>query len=200
MEEEGFTLVEVLAAVTITAIILVSLFALLEQSFDLWRAVGTYNHWEQNLRVLEAQLSADLHNLYFSPLTRKNLLRGSPHSIEFYRLSSKGIMKKISYSFNSYERKLIKEVDYLGTAKKEKLEFFADLEIEELEFQFYASQAEYFKSYWSQEEIAAELATKQMKEQLENYLPQAVQLKIKLAKVELPVLLIENFKGRNYGG
>ncbi|MBM7557517.1 PulJ/GspJ family protein [Halanaerobacter jeridensis] len=200
MNEAGFTLVEILAAVTITAIILVSLFALLQQSFDLWRSIGVYNHWEQNFRVLEAELTRDLHNLLSSPLTTRNLFQGSDHQIKFYQLSTTGEMKEITYSFDSYQQQLIKEVTYLGSKEKERIEFFSEATIKDLEFQFYDLETEYFKSYWSQQEVREKNESEALSKQLKRYLPQAIRLKIKLTTVDLPPLLIENFSGQDYGG
>ena len=212
MNEAGFTLVEILAAVTITAIILVSLFALLQQSFDLWRAIGVYNHWEQNFRVLEAELTRDLHNLLSSPLITRNLFQGSDHQIKFYQLSTTGEMKEITYSFDSYQQQLIKEITYLGSKEKERIEFFSEATIKDLEFQFYDPETEYFKSYWSQQEVREKKKgmgkltyflkneSEALSKQLKRYLPQAIRLKIKLTTVDLPPLLIENFSGQDYGG
>ena len=184
MKEAGFTLVEILAAVTITGIILVSLFALLQQSFQLWTAVGVYNHWEQNFRFLEAELTRDIHNLFASSITAKNLFKANAGQIKFYRLSSAGKMKQITYSFDRYQGQLIKETLDLESQQRERIEFFAEGTVEDVYFEFYDPETEYFKSNWSQA----------------FYLPQAVRIKIELTTVDLPPLLIENFIGRGYGG
>ncbi|MBM7623786.1 PulJ/GspJ family protein [Sporohalobacter salinus] len=201
MKEQGFTLVEILVAVTITGIVLVSVFSLLQRSFQLWDTVGANNHWEQNFRVLETELKRDLHNLFVSPLAKENLFEGSSQKLEFYKLNNNGKMTKITYYFDDYNNKFTKKISYPKQDKKARtIEFFSQMKIKRVEFQFYDREAEYLKSYWSQQEIKKEVIEERGPEQLKKFLPQAVKLEIELEKVNLPPLVIENFIGREYGG
>lgn len=200
MKQAGFTLVEILAAVTITAIIFLSLFALVQQSFQLWEALGVYNYWEQNFRMLEAELTRDLQNIYCTSLTTKNLLQASEQQMKFYQLSNTGRLQEITYSFAKYDRKLIKEVVSVDNKKvEERLEFFANHKIRRVRWQFYDAQTEYFSSKWSYQKRLQEVETKPSRQQLTQLLPQTIKIEIELAAVKLPPLLIENFSGRVYG-
>lgn len=200
MNQAGFTLVEILAAVTITSIIFVSLFALVQQSFQLWEAVGAYNYWEQNFRMLEAELTRDLQNIYFSPLTTKNLLQASPQQLKFYHLNNTGHLKEITYTLANYEQTLIKEVvDVESQNLEERLEFFANYKIKKVHWQFYDSELDYFTFDWSAQEKLQEVQTKAKSEQLTQLVPLTIKVEIELAQVKLPPLLIENFSGRVYG-
>ncbi|PRX30486.1 general secretion pathway protein J [Orenia metallireducens] len=185
MREEGFTLVEILIAVTISAIIMTVTFIFFQQSLSTWERSGANSDWQQHWRVLESDLQRHLNNIFLSPLYQDNLFIGEEHSLEFLTVEDKQL-KRISYFFDPYQGLLKREISSIDKEESQQLLFFNNLEIEGVNFYFYDPKDDYWKGYWSYEE--------------EERLPTAIKVQITIKKVELPPIVIALYLGREYQG
>jgi len=185
MKDEGFTLIEILIAVTIAGIIMTVTFTFFQQSFSTWERAGADSDWEQNLRVLESDLQRNLNNIFLSPLYQDNLFRGKQQSLEFLIWEDEQL-KKVSYSFDLYQGSFKRETSSADGEKFKDLFFFNNLEIRKVNFYFYDSKDEYWRSNWSYEE--------------REELPTAIKVEITLNKIELPPIVIALYLGREYEG
>ncbi|OCL27228.1 hypothetical protein U472_07090 [Orenia metallireducens] len=183
MKEEGFTLVEILIAVTITGIVMTVTFTFFQQSLSTWERAGADSDWEQHWRVLESDLERYLNNIFLSPLYQENLFIGKEHSLEFLVLENKQL-KRISYSFDLYQGFFKKEISSISKEGSQELFFFNNLEVEKVSFYFYDPKYEYWKSYWSYEE--------------EGKSPTAIKVQITVRGIELPPIVIALYLGREY--
>ncbi len=184
MKEAGFTLLEVLVAITITGVIIGVVFSLFHQSLSIWEASQTHSSWQQQWRVLESKLTSDLQTIFVSPLGEDGLFIGEAQHLKWRQLKEDKL-QQVVYSFDRQANKLVKKVVVDGQVVNQ-LEFFPDLKITRVKFSFNHEQVGYWKSNWNYSR--------------EEKLPTVIKVEVTADKVMLPPLVIENFIGRKYGG
>lgn len=156
MDENGYTLIEIIIAVTITGIILGAVFMFLNQGLFTWENIEDRGDWEQNWRVLDRRFKDDLSNFYYSPLYKENIFEGKSRSVKFL-IKKDDVLKEVSYTIDSYSNNLVRkekpcmiDISYTGGSylnsnnsqdinneQEETLNFFED-------FKFYRIDFEYF--------------------------------------------------------
>ncbi|WP_018248976.1 prepilin-type N-terminal cleavage/methylation domain-containing protein [Orenia marismortui] len=184
MKEEGFTLIEILIAITITGIILGSVFTSLDLGFSTWERSDTNNKYEQEWRVAASFLRRDIHKLFISSLYQKNKLQGSYQSISGILLED-GSLKEFAYFYDSNNNSLVRKLKNLETDEViEEIEFFKTLNLKRVEFNFYDAKDQFWKDSWSYQE--------------EERLPIAVKLEVELEKVNFAPLIVEIYLGQEY--
>lgn len=183
MKESGFTLLEILIAVVISSIAMTLIFSFFNQSLFIWERRDINSGWEQNWRVLETDLNRNLRNLFITSLMKKNFLKGKRERLELITLKD-GSFSKVIYKFDQSKETLLLTIADLEGKEIKSLEFFKEFPIKDVAFNYYDPKGEYWKSEWSYE--------------AENYLPTAVKLELKVDKIELPVIVIAIYLGREY--
>ncbi|OCL25998.1 hypothetical protein U472_08195 [Orenia metallireducens] len=183
MQEEGFTLVEILIAITIASIILTSVFSFFNLGFSTWEKRKEDKALEQEWRVVDQFLKRDLHNLFTSDIYNNRFL-GDYHGFEGIILTEKGL-SKIRYQYNPAKNQLLRQVIDLEKDKLiEETLFLADINLRDLEFSFYDSKNQYWKSDWEY--------------RANQGLPLAVKLELRGKDIELPALVIDIYIEQKY--
>jgi len=198
MNENGFTLIEILIAITITGIILGAVFMFLNQGLNTWENTAERGDWEQNWRIFNKQIKNDLHNLFYSPLYKDNLFKGDYQGISWL-IKKDGILKEVSYTVDYYSNRLLrKEAPYQSTSypeidlrndtslnyQEKALSFFKDFNIYRVDYQYFDPQNNYWVNNWSLEE--------------RSYLPAVIKVVISNESFELPAILAETYLSREY--
>lgn len=184
MTQEGFTLIEVLIAVTIAGIILGAIFIMLDLSFTTWQRHDLEETWQQEWRILKNFFSDDINNLFISYLYKNNKFSGNNQKFEFLILRNQEL-KKVSYFFDSRSNQVVRE---LRSVKENKLltktNFFSEIEINNINFFFYEGKDKYWLDHYSYSS--------------DKVLPIAVKLNINAIKVKLPLLVNNIYYNRQY--
>src|SRR5690554_3245622 len=97
VNEEGFTLIEILIAVTITGIIIGAVFMFLHQGLFTWENTADRGEWEQNWRVFDRRIKDDLANLYYSRIYKENIFEGDYQGITWV-IKKDEVLKEVNYS------------------------------------------------------------------------------------------------------
>ncbi|MFW5972249.1 MAG: PulJ/GspJ family protein [Bacillota bacterium] len=97
--EQGFTLLEILIAVTITALIMGTVFLFLNQAFSIWERTDVGNEWDQQRRVFKTKFKEDLNNMFISPLYKGEQFISNYEGIEWLIIED-GQVKKVRYHIN----------------------------------------------------------------------------------------------------
>ncbi|QTL97160.1 prepilin-type N-terminal cleavage/methylation domain-containing protein [Iocasia frigidifontis] len=194
MKEEGFTLLEILIAITITGIVFGAVFAFLHQGLMIWEDFGEDEDYSQYIRVLDSNLKNDLKYIFCSEYSTKNLLKGDYYSgLEFYILKD-DILQKIRYEADYRQNSIVKTattIDELTEDTEEKtISFVVGKEITDILFYYYNPENNYWESSWS------------YSDETKGYLPAAVKIEIKHRKGDniekLVEILGEIYVGRIY--
>ncbi len=181
MDEKGFTLLEILIAISIAGIILSSIFVFFDISLSNWQRADAEGNWEQEWRVFEKTFHRDLAGLYYSDIYSDNSFEGKYQKIEWLIIEEDGL-KKVSYYFDLYQNYLIRKKSNLEGDKEEEILFFKRIDIERIEFAFYDREVSYWKDNWSYQE--------------NNPLPGAVKISVSAAEFQLPSLVEEIYVGK----
>ncbi len=175
MKEEGFTLIEILIAITISGIILSAIFMVFDLSFSTWQRHDQTDSWEQEWRVIEKLLADDLNNLFISPLYQYNHFEGRGRRVEFTILEGRRPLK-VSYSFDYANNQLIRELKLAENDKLlDQMTFFSAIDLDNLNFLFYNGDDGYWTEQWSY----------QFKEEL----PRSVKLSIVGESLAVPAIV-----------
>ena len=170
MNENGYTLIEILIAVTITGIILSAVFMFLHQGLFTWENVGNRGEWEQNWRVFDRRIKDDIHNIYYSPLYGENIFEAKYQSIKFL-INKNGILKEVSYTVDFYSKNLVRKVkpclldiSYSGGSslnpeglnrindiEEETLNFFNDLDLYSVNFYYFNQENKSWSQFWEED-------------------------------------------------
>lgn len=192
MKEEGFTLLEILIAITITGIIIGAVFIFLHQGLRIWENYGREEDYSQYIRVLDKNLKNDLKHIFYSEYTERNLFKGDNNGLEFYVLKN-DILQKITYQPDYQQNSIIKSIatiDELTENPEEKtLSFIISKEITRINFLFYDPENNYWENSWSYNDDA------------KGYLPDVVKIEIYHQKggfIETEEILSEIYVGRIY--
>lgn len=184
--QEGFTLIEILIAITITAIILGAVFSFFDIGFSIWERTNRDGDWRQELRVFDKVLKRDLHNIYTSPIYH-NKFKGDYRSMKFLMIEDEQLVE-VSYNFNSYGNEVIRTLKSIGTKTiLSRSQYFANINVTGLDFSFYGQDNDYGKTYWEYENEAE--------------LPVAVKLDIFFKNEKNKIsLIIDIFQEKEYYG
>lgn len=184
MKEEGFTLIEILVAITIAGIILGSIFTFFDLGFSSWQRSDSNDNYQQQQRVIEALLRKDMQGIFISAIYKDNKFEGYYDQVEWLILG-KDSLRKVSYTFDAYQNQLIRKVtDFESNEVITEMSFFTETELRQIEFAFYDPKDEYWKDSWSY--------------QKDRRLPIALNLKIEAKDRELPPVVINLYPGRKY--
>lgn len=199
MFEEGFTLIEILIAITITGIILGAVFMFLDQGLFTWENTAYQGEWEQNWRVFDKQLKKDLSNLYYSSLYKDSLFKGDHQGVGWL-IKEDDVLREVSYKVDYYSNLLVREEkghqtyidqvldnsysDSSNNYQNNNMNFFSDFNIYRVDYQYYDSQNNYWVNYWSLEE--------------KDYLPIMIKVTISGQDFELPPIMADIYIGREH--
>lgn len=190
-DEKGFTLIEIIVALTISSIILTAVFMFLHQGLFTWENISYEGDWEQNWRIFSKQFNSDLHNLFYSSMYNKNIFEGDYQGLKFIIIKD-DLLKEVSYKVDYYSKKLVREEkihqtglngyspDILDTSVK-RTEFFSD--IFRVDYEYFDSENN-LSLYWSLSE--------------KKTLPSLVKVIITSDTLELPPLFVEVYNSRKY--
>ena len=174
MEEEGFTLIEVLIAITITGIILVAIFMMLDLGFSTWQRHAKNEDWKQEWRILEQFLADDINNLFVSHLYDSNKFRGDYKQLSFITLRNEKLLE-VTYSFNYNKNELIRKVRNVADNKLlEQMIFFSEVKIYDINFFFYHRENDYWLDNWLYSD--------------DKTLPESIKLTIDAKEISIPNL------------
>lgn len=174
--EQGFTLLEVLMAVTIAGIILSGVFIFVNMGLTDWRRTTLEGEWKQQWRVFDKIFRRDLHNVFISPLDQENMFEGDYQSLQWKVLTEDGV-QKIKYFFDPDLNLVIKEYSLVGVGiGNHEIHFFADQIMEGVNFSYYDGKSDYWTDDWSYQE--------------RDYLPTVVKMTLKVLNEEpLPLIM-----------
>ncbi len=181
--QQGFTLLELLIAITITGIILGLVFSFLQQGLATWERVELESEADQYLRVLENQLRKDLQCIFYSELYNNNQFKGDYQELEWLIIEDE-TLKKVSYlteyNYNQLTRRVIEMGDNYQDSE---INYICGERLERVEFHFYDPQNDYWRGNWNLSDI--------------GYLPSLVRLVI-LSDGEEKKMIFEIYVGREY--
>ncbi|MFW6238530.1 MAG: PulJ/GspJ family protein [Halanaerobiales bacterium] len=179
MNEKGFTLIEILIAITIAGLILAGVAGLIHQGLNTWENLDRSEDNIQNIRVLEKQLQKDLERLFISDIYIEDLFASSYENLQWL-IKRDGQLREIEYFFDSSENSLVRrEVDIAypegdRSESENTMYFFVEGEIRNVNFSFYDSDPN--SDYWR-------TGSWNFPEE-DDYLPSAVRLELDLISDE----------------
>lgn len=202
MNEEGFTLLEILIATTITGVILLAVFMFINQGLFTWENTSDSNQWEQNFRILNKYIDDDLHNLFYSNLFKENLFQGENQSVNW--LIRKGnTLKEVNYRVDYYSNVLVREekpyhssiypfdenpdenLDNSNLGSNDKIvSFFKDTDIFRIDFQYYDPQTGGWPSFWSLDQ--------------KDYLPTFLRIIVSRSNWDEKTIISDIYIGKEY--
>ncbi|ACL70614.1 PulJ/GspJ family protein [Halothermothrix orenii] len=190
MNERGFSLLEVLIAITLTGIIIGVILSSLDIGLSTWKRVQSDSYNLQNQQVVFKYLESDLHNLFYSNHVDKKLFYYGYDGFLFYTINKEEI-RQVNYTINYRRGLLIRETypvtgtDFkIDKQKKEVINFLENTEIKNVRFYFYDHHNKYWRNYWSYREI--------------GYYPSLVKIEIADSTYGIWSGVIEIFTGRQY--
>ncbi|MFW5995664.1 MAG: PilW family protein [Halanaerobiaceae bacterium] len=199
MNEKGFTLIEILIAVTITGIIMGSVTGFIFQGLHTWENLDRGGDGVQNIRILKNQLQQDLNRIFISEIYREDFFTSDYENLQWL-IKKDGKLKKVKYSFDSAENRLVRrEVDFdyqsgESEANGETMHFFVEEEIRSIDFSFYDADPD--SDYWRTGDWVFP--------DEDDYLPSAVRLEIDLltdedaGEIEEIDIIAQLQRGREY--
>lgn len=149
MREEGFTLLEILIAITISGVLLLAVYMFMDQGLLTWEKTVDSSQWEQNYRVLDNYLQDDLHNLFYSNIYKDNLFEGTNQSVAWL-VKKDDTIKEISYQVDYYSYTLVREEK--NHQSTDTLTFFRDMDIFRIDFEYFDPRIGAWAYFWSLEE------------------------------------------------
>lgn len=194
-DESGFTLIEVLIAITITGIILTAVIMFLQQGLSIWETTGTTGRWEQHHRVLESKIKSDLGKIYISPLLEKSMFKGDYQGLEWLIIEDSKL-KKVKYTVDYYNQQIVRTVQSdIGDIRSEsdisenikspaELRFFSKLDLHQVNFSFFDPKNNYWENNWSYKD--------------KEYLPAVVKVSISTREFKLPEITADIWVGKIY--
>ncbi|MEJ6951290.1 prepilin-type N-terminal cleavage/methylation domain-containing protein [Natronospora cellulosivora (SeqCode)] len=186
MKEDGFTLLEILIAITITGIIIGAVFVFLHQGLRLWESFGIDEEYNQYMRIMDRSLKDDLKFIYYSQYNEKELFTGNYSGFEFYVLKG-DLLKKISYQTDYRENAIVKTSEIISkyNEPEERLIFILGEDISRIDYSFYNGRDNYWEYNWSFNE--------------KGYLPDLIRIQVyqqEGAYIEEEEILLEIYTGR----
>lgn len=189
-DERGFTLLEVIVAITISSVILAVVFMFLHQGLFTWENIDAEGDWEQNWRIFSKHINSDLHNLFYSPLYSNNIFEGDYQGLRFIIIKNDQLME-VGYRVDYYSKKIIREekphqsdtntYNPVRVDKMQKTEYFQD--IFRVDYEYFDAENNY-SVYWSIKE--------------RGFLPSLVKVTITCETQELTPLSVEVYTTRKY--
>ena len=184
MNQKGFTLLEVLIAIVISSIVLGVVFIFFNTALVSWGQIDKNYIIEQQWSVFTSYLKEDLHNVFISPLSTRTNFVGNSSKIE-WTVFGKNEFNLVSYCFDPYKSLLNRKVVNIEGEKiiSEKT-FFANADLQDINFYYYDRKNNYWKNSWSFKE--------------ENSVPLSVKVELKFVNNEVPPVIINLFINKEY--
>jgi len=118
--ESGMTLAEVLAALTLTVLLLGFLSQFLYNGITLWSRNDKAYRGQHQLKLIYQTLANDLESIFSGPfLPGEKLFQGEEQSLIFWSESGSGL-KVIRYRYDSYEKTVWRSAGYWGSEPDER--------------------------------------------------------------------------------
>lgn len=160
-QENGFTLLELIVAMTILSLVAVLIGSGFRLALDSWKKGETETDWTQRLRVLSGNMSRQLKSAYPYKMKvddeTKVLFEGDSDSVIFasaFNDQSYGGFKWIRYSYKDgdflYKEGLLPDKEL--TEKISGKEEIIDSDLEEVRFEYFSSEDDEWKESWDSED------------------------------------------------
>jgi general secretion pathway protein J len=178
LNKKGFTLIEVLIAITITGIILGLVFTFFHIGFSSKDKMNKISQKQQEWNVFVVNFGSDLHNNFSSKIYSKNKFDGSYHKLSWLILNN-DIIQQVTYSFNPQQNQIKREIiNYKTEEVILEMKYFTDVYLNNVEFQFYNNNRNIWEKNWNY--------------QIGDYLPGAVKLILNIKDIQIPSPVIIN--------
>jgi prepilin-type N-terminal cleavage/methylation domain-containing protein len=118
--EQGMTLIELLASLSLLAILLVVLSQFLYTSVHLWGKNDHAYERRHQLRLISQTLNTDLGLLVNSPFLPEPAIRGDEYDFTFWAATNDGLVQ-VKYHFDSQEQKVFRSEGFWGSKPAENL-------------------------------------------------------------------------------
>lgn len=184
----GFTLLEIMIAVTITGIIFTVVFSFINVGMKTWNNSIAESEWNQNRRILKSNLQQDLHNAFYSQLSKEELFYGDYKKITWLVSDDQNI-KKISYTVDYNKQYIIRSVKYPDNKwinkknESEDIIFFQREALKKVSFSFYDPKNKYWRNSWSYKAM--------------GYFPTLIKVDVTL-KEKMPSIIVDIYIGDKY--
>ena len=151
-KERGFTLIEVLIAVTISGLIIVGIINLYNLGISNMELVKDSGSLQQESRVFMNVIKRDLHNIFSSEIYKENLFESSNQELSFLKIDEE-IFQRVEYNYDSYNnllsRKVYKNTENISEEEMSILNFFTEIQLDDIQFTYYDLKNRYWRNNWS---------------------------------------------------
>lgn len=139
--ESGFTFIEIIVAVTILSIIILTLYSLMDVGFSFWDYIDKARWNYSDIQLVVNRMEQDLHSTFFRANSTRYPFKGNMYQVEFYkRQMDDGKVVPVLYEYSPYDKAL-----FLVKGEN-RIPLLAELE--RCNFYFYHPDFGYWDNYW----------------------------------------------------
>jgi prepilin-type N-terminal cleavage/methylation domain-containing protein len=142
--EQGMTLIELLASLSLIAILLAVLSQFLYSGVRLWGKDDQAYERRRQLLVISQTLSTDLASLVNSPYLAEPAMKGDEYGFDFWRTTHDGLVQ-INYRFDQSEGKVFKSAGFWGSKPQENPIF---TQVKEWKIEYFRLKTKNWESDW----------------------------------------------------
>lgn len=136
----GFTFIEIIVAVTILSIIILTLYSLMDVGFSFWDYIDKSRWSYTDIQMVVNKFGEDLRCTFFRPDSTRYPFKGNMYQVEFYTQGTSGEVTKLTYEYSPYDRTLFL------LKGKDKIALLTGLE--RCNLYFYHPDFAYWDNYW----------------------------------------------------
>jgi prepilin-type N-terminal cleavage/methylation domain-containing protein len=142
--EPGMTLVELLASLSLLAILLAVLSQFLYTGIGVWGKTDRANERNYQLRLISQTLHNDLASMVSSPFLAEPAVRGDEYEVAFWTETSEGLVQ-IKYKYDQSTRKVLKTAGFWGSKPSENEAFQG---IQSWKIEYYRPKTKNWELQW----------------------------------------------------
>ena len=146
--EAGYTLIEILFVLAITAFLLVILSEFLFSGMRLWAKNDQAYRRQHQIKLVYQVINKELSTLYINPYLPDKALTGTDIEAEFWKESTAGLVK-VKYRYEQTEHILYRSVGFAGTTPSETALF---KNIKDWKFEYYQPHTQNWVLEWDPKE------------------------------------------------